>query len=271
VPRTTPPPRLYKYQPFNARTLENLANRQIWFNAPSRFNDPFDCALPFFDPSRLTDADYLRAYQHQKERMPTTPRLDAKLCPNGVPSQEFRDLIVRSVTDVFETQRKTLLEDRGVTCFSAKPLDITMWSHYADGHRGFSLEFDTSTEPWRSTTFRVRYADAFPYVNPIDVLINPIPDDPENDLLIASVLTKAACWQYEEEWRAMHMEPNKRFGYDFRILTGIYFGAAMPTAHKGILSSVLRDSPTQLYQVQRDEKGFALKAVPVKFTPNDYK
>jgi len=85
------------------------------------------------------------------------------------------------------------------------------------------------------------------------------------------VLTKASCWKCEEEWRIMHMEPNKLFGYDWRALTGIYFGAAVAPAHKEVLCLVLHGSPTQLYNVERAEKGFALKVVKVTYTPFDYK
>jgi len=271
MPRTLPPPRLYKYQPFTPQTLANLKSAQIWFNAPLRFNDPFDCALPIYDPSHLTDADFLRAYTHEKTRRSMTPELEAELGPNGVPSQVFRDMILNAVHDTFTKMRKTLLEERGFSCFSAKPLDIMMWSHYADGHRGFCLEFDTSYDPWISKTFHVRYADTFSYINPVDIIVEPAGADPENPLLVASVLTKARCWEYEHEWRTMHLQPNTLFGYEWRALTGIYFGAAMPPAHKEILCLVLHGSPTHLYNVERDEKGFALRATKVTYQPYDYK
>lgn len=33
---------MYKYAPINSYTLRNLQNRQIFFNSPENFNDPFD-------------------------------------------------------------------------------------------------------------------------------------------------------------------------------------------------------------------------------------
>jgi len=118
MPRTLPQPRLYKYQPFTPQTLANLKSAQIWFNAPLRFNDPFDCALPIYDPSHLTDADFLRAYTHEKTRRSMTPELEAELGPNGVPSQVFRDMILNAVHDTFTKMRKTLLEERGFSCLA---------------------------------------------------------------------------------------------------------------------------------------------------------
>jgi len=269
MPRKLPPTHLYQYQPFTVQTLSNLTSAQLWFNAPIRFNDPFDCALPIFDPARLTDADFLKAFNHYKNAQPTSQYVLDAMCPDGMPSQAFRDLIVRSATDGFGERRKILLEQRGVACFSAKPLDITMWSHYADGHRGFCLEFDTSIKPF-TDAYCVRYADAFPYINPVDIIVEPTSDDPENDLFVASVLTKGACFQYEDEWRIMHKEPNKLFRYERRALTGIYFGAQIPPTHREILCLVLRGTPTQLYSVEQDKKGFALTATKGTYTPNDY-
>ena len=43
----------------------------------------------------------------------------------------------------FEERNKINLYERGVCCFSEKKDDILMWSHYADGHKGFCLEFIT--------------------------------------------------------------------------------------------------------------------------------
>jgi hypothetical protein len=39
------PKRLYKYQPPSTQALANLSAAKLWFSHPSKFNDPFDCAL----------------------------------------------------------------------------------------------------------------------------------------------------------------------------------------------------------------------------------
>ena len=36
------------------------------------------------------------------------------------------------------------------------------------------------------------------------------------------LLTKAKCWEYEQEWRVLHQEADKLYGYDRSSLTGIY-------------------------------------------------
>ncbi len=36
------PPKLYKYQPYNVQTLDNLKYRVLWLSKPAQFNGPFD-------------------------------------------------------------------------------------------------------------------------------------------------------------------------------------------------------------------------------------
>jgi hypothetical protein len=66
--------------------------------------------------------------------------------------------------------RKSRFE-RGVACFSAAADNLLLWAHYADGHRGFCLEFDTS-DPVFEKIQRVGYTQEWP-VTGIDVLGRP--------------------------------------------------------------------------------------------------
>ncbi len=269
MPEATPPSHLYKYQPCNVQTLANLKQASIWFSAPINFKDPYDCALSIVDPDKLTDTDFRRALDYFLQRQPMGPKLKAQMCPDGVPTLAFRESVVNSVRRVYDERKKIQLEQRGIACFSAHFTNVMMWSHYADGHRGFCLEFDTSLLPF-TKAMEVRYSDSVPSINPIDVLVEDDIDADDNELLRAFVLTKAQCWSYEREWRLMHMEPSKLFTYDYRALTGVYFGAAMPHEHKEIISLVLRGAPTQLHEMLRDERGFRLHARPVTYTPFPY-
>ncbi len=69
MPRKPLPPRLYKYQPFNAQTLENLTHRSVWFSAPTDLNDPYDCDLAGIDPAKLTEADFQLALDHMQPEL----------------------------------------------------------------------------------------------------------------------------------------------------------------------------------------------------------
>lgn len=54
----------------------------------------------------------------------------------------------RSVVNSLELLRVENISKKGVCCFSEKWDDLLMWAYYADGHKGFCLEFDTNYEPF---------------------------------------------------------------------------------------------------------------------------
>ncbi len=182
MPKKPPPPHLYKYQPFNVQTLTNLRRGQIWFSAPTNVNDPYDCAAWVAQTDVVTEADLpkLSAYVRGRDRA-----LAARLTPD-----QLRASFINSARKVYAERGTIQREQRGIACFSATVTEIMMWSHYADGHRGFCLEFDTSAPPFIKA-LEVHYVDAPPVLNPVDVLVNERSDDPDNDLLRAFVLTKA--------------------------------------------------------------------------------
>jgi len=181
----------------------------------------------------------------------------------GIRSSESRRPCRSRGRRAYDERRTIQREQRGIACFSATITDIMMWSHYADGHRGFCLEFDTSQLPF-SKTLEVTYVDHPPLINPVDVLVQGPSEDESNELLRAFVLTKARCWRYEQEWRLMHAEASKLFGYGDRPLTGIYLGAEMDHAHKDIIALVTRGEAIQLHGMRRDTRSFALYSRTVK-------
>jgi hypothetical protein len=259
------PARLFKYQAFAPNSLANIKQASVWFSAPSRFNDPFDCALSIVKTD-LSDRDFGRALEYVRRAGQMVPELEAEMYRDGETTTRFREITVESIQKVFEERRTIQSHHRGVACFSAKSDDLLMWSHYSQGHRGFCLEFDTSVEPF-SKAKPVVYRDDVPVINPIDIL-----DRTDNgELLDAMVYTKATCWSYEQEWRLLHIEANKLYTYDYRALTGVYFGAAMPFPQKEIISLILRGAPTQLYEMARAVEGFRLFSRPVSYTPPDYR
>ena len=145
---TDRPSHLFKYQAVSARSLENLKARTLYFSTPSAFNDPFDCALELVMKD-LDDDDLDRAYAHLRSRADLDPQLEAELTTDGVPNERAREVFARSLTaDVLMPRIEETRSQVGVACFSAKNDDLLMWAHYADGHRGFCLEFDTSLMPF---------------------------------------------------------------------------------------------------------------------------
>ena len=112
-----------------------------------------------------------------------------------------------------------------------------MWSHYADGHRGICLEFDTSCDLF-DKVYEVSYSDEYPAMNPIELVLTKDPDSIDREAL-KPLLTKYKCWEYEKEWRAFHKEPRTLFTYPVDALKAVYFGVAVDTADIEIVCLIL--------------------------------
>ncbi len=94
-----------------------------------------------------------------------------------------------------------------VFCLCDNKTSVTMWSHYADHHRGVVLGFDTRVleDEWKTIAEPVEYPICLPEVFSIDQLLAtvmfgcPLPDTYAS--LRSWVTTKAPEWAYEKEWR----------------------------------------------------------------------
>lgn len=244
---TTPPARLYKYQPFNALTLANLKKRVLFFSRVGRFNDPFDGRYQHH--ARNLSLDELTALVEAFES-----RIDpaeAHTCrellrddPKGLAQRLFPKL--PALLDAH-------LGYRGLCCLTARNDNLLMWGHYADGHRGFCLEFDTAKYPF-SRALPVVYQGDFPLFSPADVVLTLDADH----MFEVSLRTKSADWYYEEEWRLVHAQADTEFRYSDDSLTGLYFGSEMPSVHKELLALVVMGSPTKLYDVSKSTSSYAL-------------
>ena len=257
------PSRLYKYQRVSATSLQNLKFCKLWFSAPASFNDPFDCALKVI---REPEVDLERVWAHLEARSEIDPSFAASMRPDGEFSDEFRRSTLDGIRNAFERQRHENLYNRGVACFSTKNDDILMWSHYADGHRGFCLEFNTQCDPFNRAR-PVHYASEVPALDPVDYLEY---DATKRNPLESMMQTKSACWEYEAEWRLIHMQANLEYSYDFRALTGVYFGSAMPEEQMSVIAQLLLGAPTKLFRMRARELEFSVASEPVDYVPFDY-
>jgi len=258
-----PPSQLYKYQPFSAQVLTALKARTIWFGKPARLNDPFDCAIPWrLKP--VTAEDCLRLLSER-----TAPPWDRAwtdrrfIDVEGRPTLALINVVEKAGRDALTKFGEESYSTRGVTCFSESPDNTLLWSHYGGGHRGICLEFDTSS-PLLNRLHPVRYTDDLTELDAVDLLLSDKMD------VLNLVLTKALCWSYEREWRAIHMDADTEYCYGVDALTGVYLGAALSAAEKDLVAHTLHGSPTKLFQVVRAEASFRLNALQAEYVPYQY-
>jgi hypothetical protein len=236
------PPRLYKYQSCNDYSLQNLEHHSLWFSKPETFNDPFDCDINF----RIVDV----IDENVKAMVTRVGGTSGKSISS--------DGAVKMALATTEIVKKKQWAEIGVACFTEESENILMWSHYADNHRGFCLEFDTNYYPFKpfktETVIKINYADSYPALS-----LNDIPQKIlSQSISLPKILlgTKSSHWCYEKEWRIFLKKGNKDCPYDKLALTGIYLGCKMKDEDKAKIASILGDSPTRMYQMKRSNSEF---------------
>ena len=245
------PSKLYKYQPYSILSLDNLKNRHLWFSKPSKFNDPFDCAIQpvVSDPS---EEEWRTLYQDARDDVTNKERFDLVYTVERSYNERFKSHIKSMTQKYLQDRLHVTLHERGVACFSETCDNLLMWSHYTNGHRGFCLEYDTRYDPFDKAN-RVDYSETFPSLNPIEF----IREGPSEELM-GLVWTKSLHWTYEKEWRVFHKTGDQMYALKVPALTAIYLGCAMPQAHREIIALLLAGSRTQLHQMVKVPGEFKL-------------
>ena len=257
---------LYKYLSFDQEMLIlNIFNKtQLKYTKPLNFNDPYDCTfITTIDLSNFT-------------------KKNAELCFElKIPSKnwfkdktKFESLIKNKYKADFNNSYRNRI---AVTCFTDNPLNILMWSHYSNNHSGFVIEFkipkDNSTLI-NQQDFKVPqpviYVDKYPEIklswNQEDINLDNI--DNQADLLAKMVLTKAQCWSYEAEFRAIVFNtPEDETiildSFDPRFISSVITGTKISQSNLDILKSTL-----DKYNISHETK---VKIYHAKMMDNKYK
>lgn len=241
--------RLYKYCSYNKNSLHFLINRKIWFSNPEYFNDPFDCKYQFkTDTDKAEFENYAR--KHNPERLE-----ELMSFINDDDEKEVYNKIVAKLTyDVYEELKKA-----GVFCLSEHNNNILLWSHYADAHKGFCIEFerckdrDNDLGDYR-TTRRVEYI-------PRDYEKVTVLNEKSWDM---KFFTKALDWEYEREWRLIN-EKSEETGRLPGKITAIIFGLRMCSEHKKTIKEILSDLPNvNYYQAEEVPNQYRIKIVDAR-------
>ncbi len=245
-----PPKRLYKYFSFSGEYEEYsrqlLTDCQIYFASPIDFNDPFDCAVTFSSEG-VTDEEYRKfILEYLKHNRPDINQLERiKLARKWIRSGEHRGISKNLPADV--------AKNMGVYCLSACPDDILMWSHYADKHRGYVIEFKAEPNYFPfSNAHQVSYASKYESVNILQDSFTRIR---------LTLLTKSKKWIYEQEFRVIQTFDKPRIA-DFSpsSLSGIYFGCKMTEENKVKVRDVVAkgNCNPKYYQYIRSDSEYKL-------------
>lgn len=173
-------------------------NNELKYNYAVNFNDPYDTASRF----------NLNLDNIPKNHIEST--LGEKISDEEWPAiKEAFTLHLGEVKKTIKPQFDKIISDAQkktpITCFNAHPLSILMWSHYAQNHSGFMLEFKIPKDySSKLMLLPIEYSNELPEIDLDFEKIQRISesDDINFDFVKKLLLHKAKCWSYEKEYRA---------------------------------------------------------------------
>jgi Protein of unknown function (DUF2971) len=269
----------YKYQPIGdkpddkplnkflekQRPLNNLLNCQAVFSSRKNFNDLFDSKI-YFKKSIARELKELRDKSGKNKK-----RVINEWIKKG------------NLTEIGKERIEQLLKDinKGIDnylfyCVSGTCTNNLMWSHYANSHKGFCIEFKSSCIPAEKVTYQKEIAT----IDLIDFVAisgtNSVPDTMVEKFWQA-LKVKLKEWEYEDEYRFQlsnsHPDNNLKPGEKFKIVPNpsdwvqsVIFGCRMAEEHK---ISVAEHLPyaVEFKQAVEDKSSIIIKKSDFKTNP----
>ena len=154
---------------------------------------------------------------------------------------------VQGINQYFENEQEAILKKQyeclknhiRIICFSTDNSNILMWSHYTNNHTGFVIEYDIDIIMRRFEENKcpiclspVQYSFDMPSIRNL-IFLNELERGKE---IYKVICTKAINWNYENEWRVIISQLDKKMedkeNIDLPIqpseIENIYFGVRCP-------------------------------------------
>jgi Protein of unknown function (DUF2971) len=217
-------PYLFKYGTINSFSESLFQGKSAWFSSPTNLNDPSECRPTFnFDAQPGQIKAFLAS--SAKPFYPLLSDEDIELKTEKLLRAQFdqKTGFWNSLKEDFHTKISTEI---GIFCMSRVPDSVLMWTHYANSHRGYCLQFcATPGSGIFGSALPVIYSDSYPEVRFFAA------DDEEQ--VERMLLTKYLGWSYEQEWRVIDHE-NGPGAQKFtpELLTAVIFGVRMSDEDK---------------------------------------
>ena len=277
---------LFKY--LDHRGLDLLTNRRVLATPPNKLNDPLEFT-PIIDDNptdeeiwgKISHPDYMRELWEGVGRRESYEIFQQRhLEGKELLTAEHRKL----APEVTESYRQEFIESTGaasgLVCFSRRNDGILLWSHYADGHKGFVVGFGVpqlvnSFGREDGTLVEVVYSETRPNMGSVYSNVE------DENIRTAIIRTKSPEWKYEEEYRLIILREKFRDdenkGKDDRlfwsikgnesVVRSVIIGSRCEPEWKSKLASVLAEPAYQhveIFEAIPDKKSFAIYINPAK-------
>lgn len=290
------PNSLFRYRPLNndlknnKRQIDAFKNDAIYAVTADKFNDPYD-TLVRYDKEEIkrsvnTIVSYetiegMKAWFAQGKDLPEEVKQilpgdlidflkDALLSIDDFTVlkdniEESRRNLVNLIESYFPILTETTKRYSTMACFSESVNSVLMWSHYANSHQGFALEYDfrpTLEKPIKNVgLYPVIYDDermdvslymAWSFLRMLGIEAN----NPDITSFIKIALHKSSIWAYEKEWRMIDctlrdITDSKPSEILYKPMA-IYYGRHISKEHKELLHEIAQAKGIKEYEMYID-------------------
>lgn len=238
---------LYKYGYLNKCSEELFSKPQVWFSTPSQLNDPFECRPWYTFEGNAEQIVESARKMLRKQNHDLTPHMATAQAVALILEDRHRDPEVQKRAREVEAR---WLAKVGLFCLSRVRDNILMWSHYADQHRGYCLQFEATDHTHMGNNLFL-----IPMTNQLSSFT--LAKSSEHVQLI--YLSKHSGWAYEQKWRII--DTKNRSGlhsYPPELLRGVIFGLQMPDSDKTHIREWVkqRGHSVKFYECRQDDRRF---------------
>ena len=284
------PKSLYRFRACDEMTVDAFQNDIIYAVTADKFNDPYD-TLVRYDLEGIEKwvntvintetLGQMRTWFAQGWDLPnevnhiiTTEMSDVlKAALSSIEDindfegriEETRKRMISMIETYFPILSEATKRYSAIACLSESVESILMWSHYANSHKGFALEYNfrpTLEEPIKNVgLFPVVYSeerfDISDYIAWAFLRIIGFPAKmPDISASIKNALWKSNVWAYEKEWRMIDSTTreitNEKASAIHYKPVAIYYGLHMSINDKKKLHEVAQEKGIKEYEMYLD-------------------
>lgn len=287
--------KLYRYRSFNTEVVNGYIGNDkkdvsiekwkieafeglVYPSSPLYFNDPYDCDF-CFQSYVLENILDRKTYIHIIEKRFKLNRLEKNrllysddikravqmvLEAHGANlSRPWEDILARSLKNSMNKFKDAVR----VVCLSEVYDSLLMWSHYAQNHMGYCIEYNFEETD-------IFYKHLYPVIYTKDrysISENDLTNE-NKEFIRKSTCYKAEVWSYEKEWRivipninkVMPKEvehPNEEYILDLKNnIKAIYLGAKISDKFKDKMIQFGKTNNVEIYKMILSPKKYKLAA-----------
>lgn len=313
------PPHLYKFMPPTIYSLISLQQQTVYLSSPRSFNDPFDSYLcvnremfiktyildrvkemsvisKHGNLDTLSEKEYWDIFnshcEGEKKNYNRGPFWSTFWKITNKKSKDFMSLL--GIKLIVEAQKECDLKMDylrntmfRISCFSNFEEEnelmenTTMWSHYADNHRGFCIKYslnDINNHKYKDILscglYPVKYTSRTQEITSYQLIkleqnSNSL-DKKIQQKVLKSFLTKSRFWSYEKEWRLIVSENDSFLFHEnnvpFLKINTIYLGCRIDQSLKKLLVRIAEDNAIPIYQTKQSDNKYSLASYSINQT-----